>query len=460
MDFELTAEGKKLVDAVTAGHTPLFLTGKAGTGKSTLLRYLRDTLDDLNMAVVAPTGLAALNVGGQTVHSFFRLPVKPIMDETCILSTYGKLQHFYSKLDLLIVDEISMVRVDLMNCVDMFLRTNRPSRGDLPFGGVQILLIGDLFQLPPVVVKDSIEEAILKATYGAPFFFRSPVFKENPLHIHALTKVYRQEDDTFVEILNQIREGGDHYVKALATLNAACLIGDTPYDGVEMVGTNELARLINYRQLRLLDSPPATFTGIKTGVMADGRVDDARLPVPDKLTLKVGAKVMIVRNDLSEFKYYVNGTVGTIVSLPQRDGGMEPIGVRILNSRGDPMIVSITPATWEKTKVELFGDKYSQTVVGAYCQYPLMLAYALTIHKAQGKTLDNVVLDTGPKGMFSAGQLYVALSRVREMKGLKLRRELQTNDVIVHEDVVKFHQEYISKPSLLAQGSLFYGKTN
>lgn len=447
--IEVTEDSRRFLDAVFQGASPLFLTGKAGTGKSTLLRQLRDSTLR-NVAVVAPTGLAALNVGGQTIHSFFRFPVRSIMDEECIKELYGFPRRLFERLQMLIIDEVSMVRVDLMDCIDKFLRKNTRYK-DRPFGGVQVLMVGDLFQLPPVLKNGSGEQQILKKTYGTPFFFGAPVFKDHPLQIFELTKVFRQSDNHFVDCLNQIREGGDNFIEAIRQINANCYIGSEENVGVTMVGTNSQADAINTVELNRLPGDPWIQVATRSGVLAGEAVSENRLPAPDKLRLKIGARVIILRNDLTD-RLYVNGTTGVVVRLPESQ--LDTIGIEIDTVSGETVNVSIPMYEWQQCRVVLdeYEGKYTQSVVGTFEQFPVQLAYAITIHRSQGKTLESVLLDTG-RGMFADGQLYVALSRVKSMAGLKLRKQLDWRDVMVNADVVSFYERHHNTQAI--QGGLF-----
>lgn len=447
-NIEITDESKRFLDAVDHGASPVFLTGKAGTGKSTLLRHLHDTTLR-NVAVVAPTGLAALNVGGQTIHSFFRFPVRAIMDKDCIRELYGWPRRLFERLQLLIIDEVSMVRVDMMDCIDRFLRANTRYK-DRPFGGVQVLMIGDLFQLPPVLKQGSTEQTLLKNMFGTPFFFGAPVFKESPMQMFELTKVFRQEDNDFIECLNQIREGGDAFIQAIKTINETCCIGSEPYDGVTMVGTNDQADSINQVELRRLEGEMKAYKADRAGSLAEPTMKEDRFPAPETLRLKEGARVMILRNDL-EGRRYVNGTVGTVINLPVDT--LAPVCVDIGKDE-EPEYAYVPRYQWSQNRVELSYDgTYTHSVVGTFEQYPLQLAYAMTIHKAQGKTLETMLLDTG-RGMFADGQLYVALSRVKSIKGLKLRKPLDWRDVMVNPDVISFYERHHNTQAI--QGGLFH----
>lgn len=449
-NIEITDESKRFLDAVDSGASPIFLTGKAGTGKSTLLRHLRESTLR-NVAVVAPTGLAALNVGGQTIHSFFRFQPRAIMDKDSIRELYGFPRRLFERLQLLIIDEVSMVRVDLMDCIDKFLRVNG-RRPNMSFGGVQVVMIGDLFQLPPVV-KQGTEHAVLQKIYGTPFFFGAPVFKEAPMQMFELTKVYRQEDNEFIECLNQIREGGDAFMAAIKKINDTCFIGNDHYEGVTMVGTNDQADAINVAELRRLPGDIRAYKADRSGSLAEPTVKEDRLPAPETLRLKEGARVMILRNDI-DGRRYVNGTVGTIVRLP--DIPLMPVTIRI-DAKDENSLdyedVCVCRNEWHQNRVELLGDHYIQSVVGTFEQYPLQLAYAMTIHKVQGKTLESVLLDTG-RGMFADGQLYVALSRVKSINGLKLRKRLEVRDVQVNPDVIEFYDQHHN--TQVIQGGLFH----
>ena len=406
---------------IEAGSPVVFVTGNAGTGKSTLIRYLRNVLD-LRLAVVAPTGVAALNVGGVTIHSFFQLPPK-IHEEADIKRVYDR--KLYQKLDLIIIDEVSMVRCDLIDSMDRFLRKNRES--EEPFGGVQILLVGDLFQLPPVAPKQEWEVLSAKG-YTSRYFFSSFSLQKTSLVPVELTVTYRQEDRTFVDLLNRTRIADD-VDSLIRYLNGHCWNQEDSRADLTLTSTNNGADQINRGRLRRLPSDELLFEGMIKGKF---NIAESRLPSPFDLKLKTGAHVMFTKND--ENKRWVNGTLGVIRKIDKNTIQVELI------SDSPGMTHDVLPVTWEKYKYayEESEDAIVARVEGQYTQYPLMLAWAVTIHKSQGKTLDSVRIDLG-SGAFAFGQAYVALSRCRSIDGIQLARPIQKSDVKCDPVVKRFY---------------------
>jgi len=399
----------------------IFITGKAGTGKSRLLLYFK-TNTSKKVVVLAPTGVAALNVEGATLHSFFRLPPRPIHPDE-IKAVSPKKRKLYQTIDAIVIDEVSMVRADLIDVIDRFLRLNGKDRLK-PFGGIQMIFIGDLFQLPPVVSSN--EEAKLFATgYRSPFFFDAHVFQETLLRTMELTKVYRQQEPDFIKLLNAIRNNQ-------ANLSEIQQINQRYQPQVEanvndyyltLTTTNQLAANINTAHLAQLSAPAYQFEGA-----FEGKFETGNLPTEEVLILKEGAQVMFVKNDSD--RRWVNGTLGKVKKLDQN---------KIVIETADHDSYSVEPVKWEILKYQF--DEGAQTVTtevtGSFKQYPLRLASAITIHKSQGKQFDKVVIDLG-SGAFAHGQLYVALSRCRTLAGLVLKRQVRLQDVIVDKRVVEF----------------------
>lgn len=417
----ITDEYKKVRALLEAGCPVVFVTGNAGTGKSTLIRYLRTVLDR-RLAVVAPTGVAALNAGGVTVHSFFHLPPKIHEEEDIKLVHDRKL---YQKLQLLVIDEVSMVRCDLMDSVDKFLRKNRSN--NTPFGGVQLLLVGDLFQLPPVVRKHE-WDVLRPKGYASKYFFSSFSLQNTSLVSVELTFVYRQEEGTFVGLLNRIRTGDDLEC-VTAELNQRCFQLDSFCPDITLSCTNNAADQINRDELQRLPSRECSFKGRIEGQF---RIEEDNLPSPLNLRLKVGARIMFTKND--EQHRWVNGTLGIVQETAQGS-----IRVKLVSdSRG--MVCDVLPVTWETYKYvyDPEQDRIVASKVGQYTQYPLMLAWAVTIHKSQGKTLDNVLVDLG-YGAFASGQVYVALSRCRSIEGIRLACPIRKTDVKCDPVIKRFY---------------------
>lgn len=393
------------------GQGHLFITGRAGTGKSTLLRGLREVLSD-DMVVLAPTGLAAVNVGGQTIHSFFGLPPRLIRHEDIKRSRNGAIMR---KLKLLVIDEVSMVRSDMMWAIDQSLRINR-GRSREPFGGVRLVLFGDLHQLPPVVQEAEVAEH-LESTHGGPFFFSVSALQEGAgTQRLELSQVFRQSDEALIHVLNQVRDGSASF-QDLEVLNARVhplrtLSEGDPY--VILTPTNAAAQRINAAYLNALAG--ATFT-YQAGVT--GEFNPSAHPTDSALTLKVGAKVIMLRNDAD--RRWVNGTVARISKLDEKRVHIEVEGSEY----------EIEPVAWESRRYgyDQAQQKVVETVAGTFKQFPVRLAWALTIHKAQGLTLDKVYIDLG-RGTFAHGQAYVALSRCRSLEGLALARTLRPSDIL------------------------------
>ncbi|MBN1631334.1 MAG: AAA family ATPase [Thermoleophilia bacterium] len=420
-DIVVTDEYRRVQQLLEAGNPVVFVTGNAGTGKSTLVQYLRSVLRK-RLAVVAPTGVAALNVGGSTIHSFFRLPPK-LHEEGDIKLLYDR--KLYQKLELLIVDEVSMVRCDLLDSVDRFLRLNRDI--EVPFGGVQMLLIGDLFQLPPVVPRRE-WEVLRERGYASPYFFSSFALQSTSLVSIELTSVFRQADGSFVDLLNRIRIGED-IETAIQTLNGRCSTESPARSDITLTCTNSLADQINLRELHLLASREYLFEGRIEGQFS---LEDDRLPSPLNLALKEGARVMFTKNDGQ--RRWVNGTLGVVREV--NAGGLQ---VQV-GPDSEGQVHDVQPVTWEAYKYlyDRASDQIVAKVAGTYTQYPLMLAWAVTIHKSQGKTLDNVLVDFGA-GAFASGQAYVALSRCRVLEGIRLARAIRPADIICDPVIARFY---------------------
>lgn len=415
LDIEVT-EAYQTVLNVIRGQEPLILAyGKAGTGKSTLIRYIRQQMGE-NVAVLAPTGIAALNAGGQTIHSFCQFPPQVITGE-CIKEVSTGICR---SLDLLIIDEISMVRVDLLDGVDRFLRVNGRDPFK-PFGGVPVLMVGDFYQLPPVVATDE-ERAYLDETYGSPYFFFAKLFEHVQPFVVELDKIFRQSDPLFVKMLNDIRSN-NHVKESIEGLNNHCFSREGVREAfITLTCTNKLASSLNTAKMELLPGEMQTYQSYLEGKAS---WSSGRLPAPERLILKPGAQVMFSKNDVIA-KRWVNGTLGVVVSL-----GSKTICVKLCHGPQAGECVSVVRETWEQIRYRYNREKgcIKAEVVGTYTQFPLMPAWAVTIHKAQGQTYNHVTVDLG-QGAFASGQLYVALSRCRTLEGLRLSRPIRESDVI------------------------------
>lgn len=410
----------------------LFLTGKAGTGKTTFLRSLRERLPK-QMVVTAPTGVAAINAGGVTLHSFFQLPFGPLAGRE------NEQQHFrFSRdkiamirgMDLLVIDEISMVRADLLDAVDAVLRRYRDRRK--PFGGVQLLMIGDLQQLSPVV-KDA-EWDLLQDRYDTPYFFGSRALRETDYACIELSQVYRQQDGRFLDLLNLVRENR-LTPDALAELNRRHLPGFAPADDegyITLCTHNAQANRINLARLRDIAAPARRFSADITGTFPE-----MAYPNDPDIELKPGAQVLFVKNDPSPAKRFYNGKIGRVTAI---DGS----AVRV-RCPGDTDDILAEPLQWDNVKyaVDPATNRIAETVEGSFKQIPLKLAWAITIHKSQGLTFERAIIDADAS--FAHGQVYVALSRCKTLDGLVLRSPLRPHSIIVDDSVAAYVRDIAAR---------------
>ncbi len=426
-DVTPTSDYEAALDFVQTGEGHLFITGRAGTGKSTLLRVLCDSLED-RPVVVAPTGLAAINVGGQTIHSFFGLPPRLIRADDIKRSRNGRVMR---QMETLVIDEISMVRSDLMWAIDQSLRLNR-SRPYDPFGGVRLILFGDLHQLPPVI-RDAEEAAHLENSYGGAFFFSVSALQDGiGTQLLELGQVFRQTDEALVRVLDRIREG-DVDEEDLEILNERVSPIRTLAEGQDYViltPTNEAANRINRAYLEALPSELMRY-----GAAVSGEFNARAQPTEAELMLKEGARVIMLRNDSD--RRWVNGSIAVISRLSETQVWIEIDGKEY----------EVEPVAWENRRYAFDQQegKVVEAVAGTFKQYPLRLAWALTIHKSQGLTLDKVYIDLG-RGTFAHGQAYVALSRCRSLEGLSLARPLQPRDILFDPEATAYRRTF---PSLV-----------
>lgn len=508
IDFSGNPESEEALRIMDETNENLFLTGEAGTGKSTLLQYFR-SITKKNVVVLAPTGVAALNVGGQTIHSFCGFGPDITLPKVKRLGSWAPKKKLLQKVHTIVIDEISMVRADLLDCVDKFLRLNGPA-GHISFGGIQVVFIGDLFQLPPVekdfVMRresaqaaglfDGVDEDPDSApthasahTYASPYFFDSQVFRTTNFRHVSLKHMYRQHDPVFIDVLNAVRNNRVSQ-NHLTVLNSRAQSQGTKFTfeqfAIYLTPTNARARQVNNFFLEKIPSPLKTYKG-----SARGTFENKELPTDLDLQIKIGSQVMMLNND--QRKRWVNGTMGKIVgiekaggsspfkagaspsfppqalgrgrgevglTMPERPRSIEqitdpdPFSYEYIDEEVPPVFsatdtivieletgdtVYVQPHTWEMFKFVLDGATQSldSEVTGSFTQYPFKLAWAVTIHKAQGKTFNKVYVDLAT-GTFAHGQLYVALSRCRTLEGLYLKDPIMQKDIILDNRVVEF----------------------
>lgn len=417
----LSAEQSAVVDLLETTSNCYFITGKAGTGKSTILKYFIATTTK-KVVALAPTGIAANIISGRTIHSFFGLAPK-IQDVNDPVATSGSINaepKLIEELEAIVIDEASMVRSDVMDMIDHKLRTARDNPA--PYGGIQIILFGDLFQLPPVVTKGE-EGKIIQNRYHTPYFFGAPSV-EKSFVVCGLTQIFRQTDVAFIRILNKIRIGKASQTE-LDELNKLCVNNNSfSKNDMVIVPTNRQVNVINKEKLSLLPTEEFTYYAISEG---DATEDDT--PTTDRITLKVGATVMLLSNDIN--KNYINGTLAEVVELAE-----DMIKVRIPGIG----IISIDPYTWTKYQYiyNADDDRIETKETGSFTQYPIKLAYAITVHKSQGQTFEHATIDYEKAGAFAAGQTYVALSRCRRLEDIMLSIPLRVQDIIVNHEAMDY----------------------
>ena len=438
---QANVEQQKAFELVANTNTSLFITGKAGTGKTTFVKWIQNEIDK-NFLILAPTGIAALNVGGQTMHSFFGFPFEVIGPKTEFEVSLEK-RKTLENTDTIIIDEASMVRADMVDGMDRFLRAL--TRSHLPFGGKQVVFVGDLFQLPPVVKMGTADEEMLRALYGngTPYFYKSYVLKRINLPKIEFQKVYRQQNEPFLSILNRMRVGNNTQ-EDFEYLNERVSSDDKVGDfAVTLTAYNKIAESINNMRLDEIESEEFCYEGVVEGKF---KMQDA--PVPAKLSLKVGAQVIFCRNDYP--RGVVNGTIAIVSELSD-----EQIKVRLEDGKE----MKVEQMEWE-SKESVYNPKTQKVeseVVGTFVQYPIKLAWAITIHKSQGMTFDRMHFDL-TRGTFAPGQAYVAISRMRSIEGLTLSNKLRPYHIVQNTEIRAFANSFNDVPMIdeeLAFGQQF-----
>lgn len=443
-EVALSKEQQALYEYIDHEDTNIFVTGRAGTGKSTLLTHLVDNTKK-KVAVVAPTGVAAFNVGGTTIHSLFGLPPGILGTQDIKHHLGHRAREILRAIDMLVIDEVSMVNADLMDAMEKMLSLARgKSKG--PFGGVQVVMFGDPYQLAPVPPNDPAEKQFLAEKYRSSWFFDAHCWDKAPLERYELHENFRQSDPEFIEILNAIRDGSCTQ-KMLDTLNAMGNKFPKDPETIRLVTLNDTVNRHNAQRLAAIPGMPATIPAdVPTGELkAFGKTP----PGEPSLVLKVGAQVMFIKNDdqyakkgeLGATRRWVNGTLGKVVEIKNQDHVVVDV---------DGELFEVGRSTWEKIRYELSEEfdeitqRFKESVIpvttAEFRQIPLRLAWAVTIHKSQGLTYDEIVVDMGDRA-FSPGQTYVALSRVKSPAGLHLTRRITMMDVMVDPDVVRFMTE-------------------
>lgn len=431
-DIEVNNQFKKALDLIESSKRNLLIFGRAGTGKSTFLQYCRIHAKK-KLAVLAPTGVAAINVSGMTIHSFFGFSIDITVEKVKRISKKNKIKKILNTLDAIIIDEISMVRADLLDCVNKFLTLNGPYPLE-PFGGIQMIFIGDLYQIPPVVKKDVAH--FFEDFYQSPYFFSAKAFIEHDTTFDLIEfeKIYRQTDADFIELLNAIRDNTASS-KHLQKLNTRLLPDFKAREDefwVYITGTNDAVKKINDTMLDSIKEKERIYAA-----ETDGDIQPGAFPTDKELKLKVGSQVMLVNNDSKG--RWVNGSIGHII-----DFKYDTVVVQLANKE----IVDVCKHEWDVFKYEIneATNGLNTLKVGSFTQYPMRLAWALTVHKSQGKTFDHVIVDLGTT--FSPGQMYVALSRCTSMKGLILKKEITPKNIFIDYRVVDFEKEFSLKQKI------------
>lgn len=411
----LSEEQNNLFDRIENSKDHFFITGKAGTGKSILLRYFK-ARSKKKLVVGAYTGVASLNIGAQTLNSLFNLPFGHINTKT--LKVSEKIKTLLRHVDTIVIDEISMVRADMMDAIDFILRRARGNQA--PFGGVQMVFFGDLYQLQPIVTDKALQQYFAD-NHGGSYFFNALVWKNARLDVFELVEVFRQKDQFFRNLLDRVRKG-DIDEETLLTLNKRMVPNLSGEGIITLTSTNNIAESINYSHLNMIQENMYEYNAV-----INGKFESSSFPADGILSLKKGAQVMCLNND--QGKKWVNGTIGTIESLSDS----------LIQINVNEHIYPVSPHTWEKKKYHYNKSlrKIEEETVATFTQFPLRLAWAITIHKSQGKTYNDVIINLGT-GAFTHGQTYVALSRCSTFEGIFLKQALSRKDIIVDVAVIDF----------------------
>ena len=416
-EIQVTPEYEEIKKLIDENNKLIFVTGGAGTGKSTFIKWI-ESIYAGKVAIAAPTGIAALTVSGVTIHRLCKFPPAWIVDADINIDP----KSIIPKIDILIIDEISMVNANLLDGIDKFCKLHRKDKKKEPFGGLTVIMVGDLFQLPPVVTQTT-KPLFSREYHSAKFFSAHALTESSPSGVE-LSSPFRQKDEQLIRLLANIREGID-LRSTIDEFNAKCEMTNTPPVGaVHLAPRNKDVELINNRELKKLSPPETTFNSTLSG-----KFSERQLPAPAEITLRVGAQVVLLNNS----KEWVNGNVGIVTAL-----GSDKVSVKIVDSG---KTVEVRSFEWKNYdyKYDETEKKVVRQVIGTFTQIPVSLAWAMTIHKSQGLTLDKVHLDLG-SGAFETGQTYVALSRTRSMQAITLARGLSLNDVLVDKEAVEFYK--------------------
>ncbi len=437
--LDISEDFNKAFELFEKGYGHLFVTGKAGCGKSTWLEYCCKN-SSKNVVVLAPTGVAALNVGGQTVHRFFGFPINITPEKITSFEFTPRAKRIYKRLETIIIDEVSMLRADILDCIDAFLRLYGPTP-DNAFGGVQMVFVGDLYQLPPVVTKQ--EEAVFYRRYAAPYFFCAEAFKKIALEAVEFKKIYRQTDRKFIELLNRIRANQvtDDDIELLNGRLNNFAEGKKEFF-ISLTTVNRLADEINSKKMEDLEGQLYRSTAV-----VDGDFGSDYFPTSENLEFKIGAQIMFLNNDSKN--RWVNGSIAHIEDIKFRDDKVRYVKARLHENM---RLVDVFPYTWEIYKYQLEGNELQADVVGAFTQYPFRPAWAVTIHKSQGKTFDKVQIDVG-RGTFATGQLYVALSRCTSFEGIGLSKPIGRQHVFIDSRISDFMHQYFPENFMMTEES-------